>query len=159
VRDVGGGWLYGCTWAAPLEWLLQVNGFEEGCDSLTGEDYILGLMLAKSGRRIDMSMDMMVALDRTRGNAGVRNGAGAFVSTAGKGGYAATDKGVSPKDKSHAAIDRFGSRTRTEFTPDLRELRRRWHEEGLGAATWPMPDPNLRDWYDQEPITSMVPPP
>lgn len=158
VRDVGGGWLFGCTWAAPLEWLLQVNGFEEGCDSLTGEDYILGLMLANSGRRIDLSMDMSVALDRTRGNTGVRNGDGVFRGTEGKGGFASTDKGVSPNDKSHAALARFGARARTEFTPDLRELRTRWHLLNLGEKTWPMPDPDMRDWFDGQRVVEMRPP-
>ena len=54
-RNCGGGWLFGCTMALPLAWALEVNGFEEGCDSLTGEDYIFGLMLDNSGRRIELT--------------------------------------------------------------------------------------------------------
>ena len=51
--DCGGGWLYGCTLALPLEWCLETNGFEEGCDGLSGEDYIFGFMLENNGHRIE----------------------------------------------------------------------------------------------------------
>lgn len=154
----GGNWCYGCSIALPFEWVLQVNGFEEGCDSLTGEDYIFGLMLANAGHRIDFAPELFVSLDRTTHNSGVRNGGGAFTSASGKGGFAATDKGVSPNDKSHAALARFGRRSRTEFTPDLRELRARWHTLNLGAAAWPMPDPEMRDWFDGQRVVEMRPP-
>ncbi len=144
--DCGGGWLYGCTLSLPLEWALRVNGFEEGCDSLTGEDYIFGLMLSKAGYRIDFNTDLYVLLDRDPGDISM------------KGTYVCTDKGSSPNDKSHAAIRRFGSRSRTEFTPDLRELRQQMAQPG---ATWPIPDPDgdFRDWYDNQPCREMRPPP
>lgn len=135
--NCGGSWLFGCTFALPLEWALQVNGAEEGCDSMGTEDYTFGLMLANAGHRIDFVPDMMVTQER------------AVVSGPGPGGWAVrrTDKGVSPNDKSHAALRRFGSRRRTEFTPDLRELRAR---RAAGDLTWPLPDPEIRDWYDNQ---------
>lgn len=135
----GGDWLYGCAVAAPLSWLLEVNGFEEGVDGLSGEDYLLGLMLANRGRRIDYVPDLFVSQDRTSGH---------------DHRMRRTDKGVSPDDKSHAALARFGSRTRTEFTPDLRVLRARI-AAGLG---FPGIDPraDLRDWYDGQPIREMT---
>lgn len=140
--NCGGGWLYGCAMALPLEWALEVNGFEEGCDMLSGEDYTFGLMLARRGRRIDLDPDLRVHQDRTGGA---------------NHGFRRTDKGTSPADKSHAALERFGRRTRTEFTPDLREIRRRL-AAGLG---FPDVDRNRehRDWYDGQPIRDMRPPP
>ncbi len=137
----GGGWLFGCTFALPLEWLLEVNGLEEGCDGLTGEDYILGLMLGNRGQRIDFEPRMFVRQERSMGT---------------EHGYAMTDKGTAPKDKSHAALDRFGKRDRTEMTPDLRELRRRIAAgEGFPDVDQ---DVDHRDWFDGQMIRDMTPP-
>lgn len=142
LLNCGGGWLFGCSMAAPLDWLLDVNGLEEGCDGLSSEDVILGLMLVNAGHRVDFAPGMLVSQDRT----------GPATTTKG-GAYAARDKGVSPRDKSHAALARFGSRRRTEFTPDLRDLRRRVAR----GESWPLPDPDARDWYDGQPIREMRP--
>lgn len=141
--DCGGTWLYGCTFALPLEWALEVNGLEEGCDSLTGEDYIFGLMLNNAGHRIDFVPELYVLQDRAPGD------------TTTKGRYPCKDKNISPNDKSHAAIDRFGSRARTEFTPDLTVIR----DELAAGRPWPIPDPSYphRDWYDGELIRDMTP--
>ena len=138
--DCGGGWLYGCSFALPLEWALEVNGQEEGCDGLSGEDYVFGLMLAGQGRRIDFRPRMMVLQDRSR---------------ASQHEFTRRDKGVSPNDKSHAALARFGARTRTEFTPDLRELRRALAAGGSFPVVDPR-EPHL-DWYDGQPISQMEP--
>ncbi len=142
--NCGGGWLYGCTFALPLDWALEVNCFEEGCDGLTGEDYIFGLMLGNAGHRIDFEPSLFVLQDRAPGNETC------------KGTYACRDNGISPKDKSHAALEWFGARKRTEFTPDLRALR----AAGAGSSSpWPLPrtDPPPYDWYDGEPIAQMKP--
>jgi hypothetical protein len=138
--DCGGGWLYGCTFCCPLEWLLEVNGFEEGCDGLSGEDYILGLMLGNAGRRIDFDPRMLVRQERS----GVDHGC------------VRSDKGVAPRDKSNAALARFGGRTRTEFTPDLRALRA---EIAAGGRFLDVDrDAPHLDWFDGQPIRSMTPP-
>lgn len=137
--DCRGGWLFGCTMALPLEWLLAVNGFEEGCDGLGMEDVIFGLNLEHAGRRIDFVPDLLVSQDRSIAwNAPT---------------YRKTDKGISPRDKSHAALHRFGARARTEFTPNLRELRGHLQRGG----TWPVPDVAQapRDWYDGQLIAEM----
>ena len=155
--NCGGGWLYGCTFALPLEWALDINGFEEGCDGLTGEDYIFGLMLGNAGHRIDFVTELRVDQDRTPGNESC------------KGSFRCLDKGKSPNDKSHAALDRFGRARRTEFTPNLRKIRRDLVEVTISSARrglfdepgivgWPVPDPEIdhRDWYDNQPIRDMV---
>lgn len=130
-KDCGGGWLFGCTLALPLAWCLEVNGFEEGCDGLSFEDCIFGLMLTSCGRRIDFDPNLFVSLERSRAHANA---------------YRRTDKGVSPNDKSHAALERWRKRTRTEFTPDLTAMRAAL-ARGEG---FPIPDPaaDHRDWYD-----------
>ena len=47
--NVGGGIFYGASCGAPLEALLTINGWDEDCDSISGEDYIAGLMLERNG--------------------------------------------------------------------------------------------------------------
>lgn len=133
--DCGGSWLYGCTLALPLEWCLEANGFEEGCDGLSGEDYIFGFMLENNGHRIDFVLPLFVSLERSSTHANT---------------YVRVDKGVSPSDKSHAALARFRDRKRSEFTPDLRLLRDHLAQGGK----FPIPDPkgDYRDWYDDTPI-------
>lgn len=144
--NCGGGWLYGCTFCLPLDWALTVNGAEEGCDGMGHEDCIFGLMLANAGYRVDYVPAMKVTQRRDE--------ATAIPNTGGSAPLRRTDKGVSPNDKSHAALARFGKRTRTEFTPDLRALRALVQAGG----PWPIPpkDLNPRDWYDGQPIAGFL---
>lgn len=139
-RDCGGGWLYGCTLALPLKWCLEANGFEEGCDGLSGEDYIFGFMLENNDHRIDFVPSLFVSLERSHPHTNT---------------YIRVDKGVSPNDKSHAAIDRFKKRKRAEFTPDLKAIR----DQIARGGSFPIPDPSgdYRDWYDGTPIRNAVP--
>ena len=130
-QNCGGGWCYGGNFALPLKWLLEVNGCEEGCDPVGLEDCVLGHMLENVGRRIDFVAQMSVKQDR-RGFVHPLN-------------FPRQDRGISPHDKSHALRDRFFPRKRTEFTPDLKELRK------LIGKKKPFPIPNPsgdhRDWY------------
>lgn len=141
--NCGGGWLYGCTFALPLEWALEANGAEEGCDGMGTEDYIFGFMLENNGHPIDFVPDMAVIQERLE------------ISIPGvpSVGLRRTDKGVSPYDKSNAALKRFRNRKTTEFTPNLRELRARH----LSGQSFPVPNPNIdyRDWYDGQLIREM----
>ncbi len=43
--QIGGGQLYGCSCGAPRDLLVAVNGFDELCDPIGGEDWHLGLRL------------------------------------------------------------------------------------------------------------------
>jgi hypothetical protein len=138
-KDCGGGWLYGCSIALPLAWCLEVNGFEEGCDGMSSEDYIFGFMLANSGRRIDFTPSLFVSLER-----------GSQLNA-----YKREDKGPlnHESNKSNQAVRRFGKRKRTEFTPDLKDLRARIAR----GEQFPIPDPNgdYRDWYDNVSIRGL----
>lgn len=139
-RDCGGGWCYGGNFALPLKWLLEVNGCEEGCDPVGLEDCVLGHMLENVGRRIEFVAGMSVQQDR-RG----------FVHPL---EFPRLDRGSSPNDKSHALRARFFGRKRTEFTPDLRALRK------LVDKNKPLPVPNpgidYRDWYDGTTIRGLA---
>ena len=145
MLNCGGGWLFGCTFAMPLQWALEVNGFEEGLDGMGMEDCMFGLYLANNGRRIDFSIQLRVEQDR-----------GELAGTNSSTVYKKIDKGVSPNDKSHAALDRFAKRRRTEFTPDLRALRTHMQRGGQWPA--PMLGPDARDWYDGKFIREFIAP-
>lgn len=133
-------WLYGMVFALPLEYALRVNGHESGCDGVSMEDIIFSLNLSNAGVRIDWDPRLLIAQDRRFSEIGppyIRED---------------KDRSKSPKDKSHALLDRFGWRKRTEFTPDLRVLRE------LAQTGEPMPVPHYDpettlDWYDGKPIT------
>ena len=135
-----GGWMFGCTFAMPLEDALKINGFEEGCDGLSMEDVILGLMVKNNGMHLNYDPQMRMIEDRTEGECHSGHGVGTTLKR--------VDKGVSPNDKSHAALERFGKRTTTEFTPNLTEIRK------LLAAGEPFPVTTqpTNDWYDGQPI-------
>ena len=91
--------MFGCTFALPLEWALQMNGFEEGCDGLSMEDVIFGLMLKNNGFRIDYDPQMRMIEDRTEGEISAGHGVGRRFE-------ARQDKGVSnPKaTRSHKPL-------------------------------------------------------
>jgi glycosyltransferase involved in cell wall biosynthesis len=131
-KNCSGAWCFGGNFALPLDWALEVNGCEEGCDPVGLEDCMFGHMLANVGHRIDFVIGMSVQQDR-RGFVHPLN-------------FPRQDKGPSPNDKSHALEDRFRVRTRTEFTPDLKVLR----EHIKRGGTFPIPDPHgdYRDWFD-----------
>ncbi len=57
--QIVGGQMYGCSFGAPRELLLEVNGLDEICDSVGGEDYQLGLRLEWAGAPIFYSRRML----------------------------------------------------------------------------------------------------
>jgi Glycosyl transferase family 2 len=59
IVAVGGGQLFGCSFAAPRSLLVGVEGVDELCDPIGGEDYHLGLRLEWSGAEIFYSRRML----------------------------------------------------------------------------------------------------
>jgi hypothetical protein len=56
---VAGGELYGASMGAPRELLLRVNGFDELCDTIGGEDWQLGVRLQFAGACIEYERSML----------------------------------------------------------------------------------------------------
>jgi hypothetical protein len=54
-----GAQLYGCSFGVPLELMLSVNGFDELCDRIGGEDWHFGQRLEWSGATIRYSRHML----------------------------------------------------------------------------------------------------
>ncbi len=142
-RDCGGGWLYSGLFSLPFAWLLEVNGFEEGCDGVGMEDVILGHMLSRCGHRLDF--DALMRGIKERPQSGDHHHR-----------LWTYDKSQGRRDsKTRAALARFGCRKRTEFTPDLRAIRSSLARGG----SFPDVDASVehRDWYDGQLIREMVP--
>lgn len=59
TRSCSGSWMYGSSVAMPTEALLQVNGFDEDCDSMGGEDYACGIMMERRGWEFVFCTEMM----------------------------------------------------------------------------------------------------
>ncbi len=56
---LGGGQLFGCSVGAPRALLVDVNGFDELCDPIGGEDYHLGVRLQWAGATLHYSRRML----------------------------------------------------------------------------------------------------
>lgn len=139
-----GQWSYGCNSVLPLEFALQVNGYDEGgCDGMGFEDVIFGLMLEKHGFDLRYDPRMKVAQDRTPNQL--------------EPTFRAMDKGISPYDKSHAILNmvRTGGRhtAPNHFEEGgIRALRQRI----LAGGEFPIVGIPEHDWFDGQRIADMV---
>jgi len=133
-----GGEFFGCTQAMPLEWLLEMNGFqEEGCAGIGLEDVICGNRLAQNGHTIRFDPRLHIIEDRPR--------------DAGDGMPHRADKGLSPHDKSHMTLARFGGGKWSNNQINLREER----ERVLRGELWTIPTEPRVDFWDQQPLSEM----
>lgn len=127
-------WMYGCCFALPVEWYLNVNGQDETSGGSSAEDTFFSLMLANNGYPIKYDARCMLAEDRTPAKCGPR--------------VRREDKGVSPNDKSHALLARLRGRKTAEhyYGPfDLRAQR----DSILCGGQFPLPEEKeYMDWYD-----------
>lgn len=129
----------------PLEWALNVNGFEELVDGLGAEDYMMGMMLSNAGYTAKYDPRIKVIQDRTPGECGP------VMPKTSKERFP-NDK----EDKGHKAIERFGTQKRTSHVWNLREIR----EKVLRGEPFPPSSMGPRlDWFDNLPIAETVPPP
>lgn len=136
-RIAPGQWFLGCTSALPLEWALNVNGWDETCDSLGLEDCIFGQMLERNGYPIMYDERMKLWEDRTSGKCSVET--------------VRTDKGKSPHDRSHMLLDITKGKKRATHDVDLRDIRARLAR----GEPWPIPTTPTHDYYDGQPLSEM----
>lgn len=59
IVKIGGGQLFGCSFGCPLEDYIAVNGQDEICDSLGGEDYNFGIRIERLGKTIWYNRNML----------------------------------------------------------------------------------------------------
>lgn len=133
----GGEWAFGCTLALPLEWALQVNGYDENCDGLSMEDVIFGMMLQNNGFDLRYDYRMKIIEDRSVEHLGPT--------------MIRKDKGTSPNDKSHALLNSLKGLKSASHPINLRQIR----ADVLAGKPFPAPWGPTKDWYDEQPVSEM----
>lgn len=135
-----GDYLYGCSFLAPVEALLAVNGFDENCDSCGGEDYCLGIRLFNRGYQFSYARQML-----TLESEELHHVEKPFIRL---------DKGKSPNDRSHALLKMAReSDYAPNFFPEggIRALRQRI----LAGEDFPICQSPQHDFFDGQPISEM----
>lgn len=133
--------MFGCSVAMPVDAILAINGFDEDCCLLGGEDYIAGLMLEKAGYRFIYDPRMMTLESEEAHHDG--------------SGMPRFDKGKSPNDKSHAILNMVlgGRHVAPNYFGEggLRALRQRI----LNGESFPICQVPQHDWYDGQPLSEL----
>lgn len=113
LSPCGGEWLYGASLVAPVEALLTVNGWNEGCDSLGSEDYITGMGLENAGYKFVYDRRLLTFESEEHHHI--------------EPAFKRSDYGVSPNDFSHQVLNQVknGLRYFPNFFPEggIRKLR------------------------------------
>jgi glycosyltransferase involved in cell wall biosynthesis len=135
----GGGWLYGCSCALPVAALLSINGWPEEADGMGSEDYLTGMVLANAGVPLRYDRRMLTLESEEHHN---------LPGTV----FKRSDKGISPKDKSHAIIERYASLKRfPQPFGDIETSR----SELQATGHWPELAGPERDWFDGQFISEL----
>jgi len=141
VSPCTGEWLYGCSFVAPLEDLLEVGGLPELTDGLSGEDYGLGIALQNAGKHLKYDRRMLTLESEELHFA--------------EPPMIRKDKGEigTEKDKSHAAlrIIRQSKYYPNYYEGGIRALR----EHVLAGNSFPIVKIPDRDWFDQQLLSEM----
>lgn len=144
--EVDGGWMFGCSVAGHVEDFLLINGFDEDCDSMGGEDYVCGLMLAHHGCRLWYCPEMYTLESEELH----------FVEKPFARIIKHWEKGKSnfrERDASHAMLNmvRSGGRRISPNYCNLRELR----YDCLRGMNFPISQIPQHDWRDSQPLSEM----
>lgn len=138
-------WFFGCSFVAPLNPLLEVNGYPEYlCDGMGYEDTIMGAMLGQHGVkfRFDPEMTTWESEDDHHNQPQMMR----------------IDPGISPDDKSHKARElaaqqetfhqNFGWGSGADECC-IRRLRDRM----LSGGAWPVPTLPDTEWFSKIPLS------
>ncbi len=106
IRRCAGGWMFGCSFVAPMDAILKVNGWPQLSNGLGFEDTPTGAMIERVGYQFCYDRRMMTwesEEDHHTGKQMVRS-----------------DYGQSPEDKSHAFLAMMNAASRNEnlFGPE-----------------------------------------
>lgn len=88
--ETPGQHMFGCSFAGPTQAFVSVGGFPELCDGMGSEDYIMGIALQNKGYVFKYDRRMLT----------YESEEAHFEDQP----FKRVDKGVSPNDKSHAAL-------------------------------------------------------
>lgn len=147
---VGGSWMYGHV-TAPLDAFLKINGYPEHlCDSMGFEDVLTGIRLEKAGYKFAYDRRILVLeSEELHHLTEIANPDGSVTKMT---TVKRSDFGVSPNDKSHAALNRVLSGDFSIWNSyNLTELR------AAIQAGHPFPPPKgpTHEWFTGRPISEM----
>ncbi len=145
-RPIPGDRLFGCTYALPIEFMLNVNGISELTDSVSMEDVIFGLMVQNNGYKIYHDGRMKMIEDRTPEEQDARNRAHDMKRSS---------KEKHPHDKSdkcHTLLRTEAILQRSTHQWDLRKIR----ESVLAGNPFPIPATPTHDPFDNQPLKEMI---
>lgn len=131
---------YGGSCALPLEWCLEVQGYNESyCDSLGLEDCMFGQTLKNSGFPMKFDSRMRIIEDRTPSEI--------------EGALKRADKDVhlGQRAKSWGVVRALRNEKTSQNPFDIRNMRARV----LNGEPFPPPTGAPLDWFDQQPIKEM----
>lgn len=141
VVSCGGDWMYGCSVAGPTEAFLSVNGWPESNDGLSFEDVCMGICIGNTNRfsfRYDKTMLTLESEeDHYKEKPMIRS-----------------DFGISPKDKSHAALN---IAKQSKWFPNffgeegIRGLRNRV----LAGEPFPIVQIPQHEWFTGKPLAEL----
>jgi hypothetical protein len=143
LHPCGGEWLFGCSCAMPVEALLTIGGWTEFTDGLGSEDYLTGITLQNTGCKFFYDQKMLTYESEELHH----------VEPAMK----RTDKGISPDDKSHRALNIVQSGTKF-FDNYVEGGMRTLREKILKGEPWPTNVSPSHDWFDGTLIKDMKAP-
>ena len=134
-----GEWLYGASLAAPMEFFLQINGFDEDCNAIGTEDYVAGLMLDQMERPLFLCPGMKTLEDEDLHYA--------------EPPFPRLSRGVGTDDAAHRILRlaQSGERFRTNNPFELKDLR----HDLINGNPFPIPTRPSEFWYDGTPLKDL----
>lgn len=145
-RQAPGAWVFGCTFALPVEWMLQVNGFDESWDSVSMEDVHFGRMLENNSFPIFFDSRMKMIEDRSGTEIYPKNR---------EHDMKRSSKERHPhdkNDKTHKLIDMLWGNKRSAHAWDLTTIR----NNILSGKSYPIPRQPTHDFFDSQPLIEMT---
>lgn len=137
---ISGGQMFGCSTCCPVEALLQINGWDEDCDSMGSEDYICGLMLERAGWALKYDRRMLTLESEELHHKEIS--------------MLRIIK-MHPVDASHSILNLvLSGRRRTGacyYPEELREVRK----QVLAGKPFPIPTEPIKDWRDGQLLSEM----
>lgn len=152
-----GSILFGCSLGLPSQVMLAVNGFDEICDSIGGEDYHLGIRLNHAGFNVYYDRNMMTVESEELHNQPYLMKREDRVMDAEKYMERLKEFGVTKRhyignwDSSHMIIDiLYGQRQKWTIGNNFNMSKDRPHK-----MLFPMAEDTLH-WFDRKPLIEMT---
>lgn len=138
----GGEWFFGACTGASLEHWLKINGAPERCDGMSFEDVISGMLMQNNGFPMYYDARALMIQDRTP------DAIGTSIRRSSKERHP-----HDTADKAHTMLREVrAGQMQSHNNFDLRYLR----DHIMAGGKFPLPDPEQKDWFDNQPIKEFV---